>query len=124
MRKDNTIWYDSNRYTVPIGTYEEVIRKQKPRYIRDQLQAIEKYVSEASAKTADQALAYCLKHSLYRAADFADAVSHYIEKAQQQADEKPTQSDLKLLAQVDPAKLKAKPQIRPFQTYERILEGG
>lgn len=89
--------------------YLEEIRKQKPRYIRDQLQAIEKSVSEASAKTADQALAYCLKHSLYRATDFADAVSHYMEKAQQQADEKPAQSELKLFVQVDPAKLKAKP---------------
>ncbi|GIP35919.1 hypothetical protein [Paenibacillus sp. J2TS4] len=199
MRKDNTIWYESNRYSVPIGTYDrtdkevavrvtednrliiyeedsghilaehtlclhrkgelirnnnhgrdrtkgvqayvdhvvqrftdasearrylEEIRKQKPRYIRDQLQAIEKSVTVAGTKAADQALAYCLKNSLYRAADFADAVSHYKDKAQQQAVEKPTQSDLKLLVQVDAAKLKAKPQIREFKTYERILGGG
>lgn len=200
VRKDNTIWYESNRYSVPLGTYDgtgkevavrvtkdnrlviyeedsgqiladhplclhskgelihnnnhgrdrtkgiqayidhvaerfthpvearrylEEIRKQKPRYIRDQLQAIEKRVSETSTETVDQALAYCLKHSLYRATDFADAVSHYMEQAQQQAAEKPpTQSDLKLLVQVDAAKLKAKPQIREFETYERILRGG
>lgn len=198
MRKDNTIWYESNRYSVPIGTYDgtdkevavrvtednrliiyeedtgqilaehplclhrkgelirnrhhgrdrtkgvcayiehvsnlfhdasvargylEEIYKRKPRYMRDQLQAIEKSVSEAAEKAASQALAYCVKHHLYRAADFADAVHHYMEKANQQA-VLPTQSDLKLLVQVDDAKLKAKPPIRAFQTYERILGGG
>ncbi|MBG9794821.1 transposase, partial [Paenibacillus dendritiformis] len=104
--------------------YLEEIRKLKPRYIRDQLQAIEKSISKANAKTVDQALAYCLKHSLYCAADFADAASHFTEQAQRQSVEKPTQSDIKLLVQVDAAKLKAKPQIREFKTYERILGGG
>ncbi len=199
VRKDNTIWYESNRYSVPLGTYDgsgkevavrvtednrliiyeedsgqilaehalclhrkgelirnnnhgrdrskgiqayidhvakrftdpgkarrylEEIHKQKPRYIRDQLQAIEKSTSEASIETVDQALSYCLKHSLYQATDFADAVGHYRERVQQQAAEKPIQNDVKLLVQVDTAKLKAKPQIREFKTYERILGGG
>lgn len=198
VRKDNTIWYQSNRYTVPLGTYDgtdkevavqvtednrlliydgdtgeilaehplslhrkgelirnnnhgrdrtkgiqaymdhvaerftdshgarrylEEIRRQKPRYIRDQLQAIERSVSEATTESADQALAYCLKHSLYRAADFADAVKYYMDTAQRQIVEKPNESNIQLLAQVDPAKLKIKPQIRGYETYKRILGG-
>lgn len=198
VRKDNTIWYEANRYTVPIGTYDgtdkevavrvakenkliiyekdsgqvlaehalclhkkgelirnnnhgrdrakgvqeyidhvaeqftdidqgrcyvEEIRKQMPRYIRDQLQAIEKGISEANTEAASQALAYCLKHSLYRATDFVNALNHFIEK-QKQTSVKPVQSELKLLAQVDAAKLKTKPQIRDFETYQRILGGG
>ncbi|MFC5986388.1 IS21 family transposase, partial [Marinicrinis lubricantis] len=103
--------------------YLEEIYKRKPRYMRDQLQAIEKSVSEVTEKAANQALAYCVKHQLYRAADFANAVHHYMEKASHQA-VSATQSELKMLVQVDDAKLKAKPQIRAFQTYERILGGG
>lgn len=198
VRKDNTIWYQSNRYTVPIGTYDgsdkevavqvtddnrlliydgdtgeilaehalclhrkgelirnnnhgrdrtkgiqaymdhvaerftdssgarrylEEIRRRKPRYIRDQLQAIERSASEATTESADQALAYCLKHSLYRAADFADAVRYYMDMAQRKIVEKPNEGNIQLLAQVDPAKLKIKPQIRGYETYKRILGG-
>ncbi|MBP2898910.1 IS21 family transposase [Escherichia coli] len=198
VRKDNTIWYESNRYSVPIGTYDgtdkevavrvtedhrliiyekdtgqilaehtlclhskgelirnrhhgrdrtkgvpayikhvsslfkdihaahsylEEIYKLKPRYMRDQLQAIEKSVSEANESAVSQALAYCVKHRLHRAADFADAVSHYMEKEPEQPLTS-VQSDLQMLVQVDDAKLKAKPQIREFQTYRRILGGG
>lgn len=198
VRKDNTIWYAANRYTVPLGTYDgtdkevavrataenkvliadilsghilaehplclhgkgelirnsqhgrdrakdipayidhvarqftdlqaarsylEAIRKQKPRYIRDQLQVIDKHVDEANRSAADKALAYCIKHRLYRAADFADAVHHYTE--QEPTSHPPTISqDGHMLVQADDAKRKAKPQIRDFQTYERILGGG
>jgi len=199
VRKDNTILYESNRYTVPLGTYDgpgkevgvrvtkdkrliiyeidsgsilaehalclhgkgklirnnnhgrdrskgvqayidhvaeqftdarearrylEEIHRQMPRYIRDQLQAIEKSITEASAKTVDDALAYCIKHGLYRAADFTNAARHYMEQEQQQAANKPDQCDVKLLTDVDPTKLKAKPEIRGFGTYEQILRGG
>src|SRR5690606_27774196 len=185
VRKDNTILYESNRYTVPLGTYDgpgkevgarvtkdkrliiyeidsgsilaehalclhgkgnlirnnnhgrdrskgvqayidhvaeqatdarearrhlEEIHGQMPRYIRDQLQAIEKSITEASAKTVDDALAYCIKHGLYRAADFTNAARHYMEQEQQQAANKPDQCDVKLLTDVDPTKLKAKPE--------------
>lgn len=198
VRKDNTIWYASNRYTVPIGTYDgtdkEVavrvtkenqliiyeedtghilaehslclhgkgelirnknhgrdrtkgiqeyldhvaeqftdpsqarrylgeIRQQKPRYIRDQLQVIEKRMAEADGQpAADKALTYCLKHRLYSAADFADAMEHYLQQQPTKTGE-PAQSDYGLLHSVDTAKLKAKPQIRDFQAYQRILRG-
>ncbi|MGF9798599.1 DDE-type integrase/transposase/recombinase, partial [Brevibacillus agri] len=199
VRKDNTIWYEGNRYTVPLGTYNgtdkqvavrvtrenklliyddetgellaehalclhkkgelirnnnhgrdrakgikeyidhvagqftnveqahfylEEIRKRKPRYIRDQLQAIMKGVTESNTESSDQALAYCMKHSLYRATDFVDALRYFMDKqAQQQTGPEPVPSSLRLLTRVDTAKLKAKPQIRDFETYQRILGG-
>jgi transposase len=197
VRKDNTIWFEANRYTVPVGTYDggdkvvhiqvrdgrlkiyeadsgqilaehaiclhkkgelirnnnhgrdrtkgipdyvervaslftdseqakrylEEIHHRKPRYIRDQLQAIEKAMEEVSAGAADQALAYCVKYGLYRAVDYTAAVHHFHEK-QSQTEGKQAPSDLKLLAPVDIAKLKVKPEIRDFNAYKRILGGG
>lgn len=198
VRKDNTIYYQGNRYTVPLGTYDgsdkvvhiqtsgdnrliirnegsdhvlaeheicmhkkgelirnnnhgrdrtrgiseyiervvglftdselarqylEEIRRRQPRYIRDQLQAIENALEEASAGAADEALAYCNRYGLYRATDVTDAVSHFQEK-QRPAAEYPETQDLKLLAPVDTAKLKTKPEIRDFNAYIRILGGG
>lgn len=103
--------------------YIEEIHRRKPRYIRDQLQAIEKSMEKADTKAADQALAYCIKHGLYRAADVTDAMNHFREK-RPSAGECAKLQDLKLLAPVDTAKLKAKPEIRNLNTYKRILGGG
>lgn len=198
VRKDNTICFQANRYTVPLGTYDggdkvvhirvsednrlviyeegstrilaeheiclhkkgelirnnnhgrdrskgipeyvdrvaslftdqeqarqyiEAIHRRKPRYIRDQLQAIEKSMEKTATLIADRALGYCLKHGLYRAADMTDAIHHFREK-QQSAGEGLKPQDLTLLAPANTAKLKAKPEIRDFNTYKRILGGG
>jgi len=198
VRKDNTIWYESNRYTVPLGTYNGTdkmvhvrvteenrlliyeqdsgellaehelclhkkgeliriydhvrdrtkgidayvthvtkrftnreqasgflaeIRQRNQRYIRDQLQAIEKGISDTSQQAADKALAYCLKHGLYRATDFAHAARHF-QSLQPQQEEEFLPHALQLLTPIDTAKLKTKPQIRDFRAYERILGGG
>lgn len=199
MRKDNTIWYEGNRYTVPLGTYDgtdkivavrvseenrliiyeeatgrilaehplcvskkgelvrnnhhgrdrskdiqayldhvakqfhqtekardylEEIRRQKPRYIRDQLQAIEKELMETEAKVADQALTYCLKYKLYRATDVTDAIRHFKEQQQGQVASQPEPMEPKLLNQVETDKMKTKAQIRDFEIYRKILRGG
>lgn len=198
VRKDNTIWYEGNRYTVPLGTYDgtdkvvavkviegtrliiyetrsghilaehplcvtkkgelirnnnhgrdrskgieaylehvvkqfsqtdqardylEEIRRRKPRYTRDQLQAIEKGLAGAEAKVADQALAYCLKYGLYRATDFTDALRHFKEQQRQTAPQ-PLPSKPKPLNEVEIDKRKTKAQIRDFDTYRQILRGG
>lgn len=62
---------------------------------------LRKELREANTEIADQALAYCLKHELYRATDFTDATLHFMEKQQRQMVPKLVQSDLKLLAQVE-----------------------
>ncbi len=197
VRKDNTIWFEANRYSVPLGTYDgtnkvvgirvtereqlviyeldtgqiiaehdlcldrkgqlirnrshvrdrtkgiheymeyiiahfsdtsaakryiDEIRERKPRYMRDQLQVIDQSVKNYGAIAADQALAYCLKFRLYRATDFADAAQHFSRQTQQELSESAL-DDVDLI-QVEKEKLKVKPQIRDFQTYERILGGG
>lgn len=196
VRKDNTILYLSNRYSVPIGTYKgretEVIlrieepslvileketakeiarhqisqekgklikntnharnrsegidtyiktvsalfsstnqatefltrlRKDKPRYIRDQLQLIHQHAKKVSLLIREQALQYCLKQQLYRATDFVDALT-YFERTQgkkEKAKEEPT-----ALTTLEPKNwhiLKSKPEIRDLRAYKMILQG-
>jgi transposase len=198
VRKDNTIWYEGNRYSVPIGTYDgtdkEVgvrvrddgklliydlesgellaehersmrkgqliqnnnhkrdrskgiqdylehvaslfpdpvraqgflikIRALKPRYIRDQLQLVEKAVTGVAPQAINQALAYCMKHRLYAATDFADAVN-YFSKSQTQSTKTMNQKvEVQLLNDLDSQKIKTKPQLRDLEVYQRILAGG
>lgn len=101
------------------------IRRRKPRYIRDQLQAIEKGLSEAAdPKVADQALNYCLKYELYRATDLTDALRHFKEQQQRQTAPQSVPSKPKPLNEVETDKRQAKAQIRDFETYRKILRGG
>ncbi len=194
VRKDNTIWFAGNQYSVPLGTYDgtatevgvqadetkvhivdlrtgallaeharsfikgqliqntnhrrdrkkgidaylesvimqftdtqtakaylEAIHRRYPRYIRDQLQLIQKTLSQSSQTASLQALRYCMAHGLYRATDFADAVQYFqatLGEAQVAA------SDVPPVSGVDPAKWKAKPQMRDLEVYQRILRGG
>ena len=46
--------------------YLEEIYLQRPRYIRDQLQLIQKTLSQSSQTASDQALRYCIEHRLFR----------------------------------------------------------
>ena len=59
------------------SSYLEEIHRLHPRYIRDQLQLIQKTLDQASTEAVDQALRYCVVNRLYRAVDFADAVNHF-----------------------------------------------
>ncbi|WP_405031083.1 Mu transposase domain-containing protein [Paenibacillus hexagrammi] len=195
VRKDNTIWYEGNRYSVPLGTYDGTdkqvsiqvtemgrlairdldsgqllaehplatgngqlvqntnhkrdrtkgiaayiqtvaeafpdptaaspflneIYNRKPRYIRDQLQLIQRALEPAEPDAVTKALGYCIKHRLYRATDFADAVEHY---KRPRPPEIPSEAPLKLLSDQDQSKRKVKPQIREFDAYKAILTGG
>lgn len=94
----------------------------KPRYIRDQLQAIERALEEATPGVADAALTYCDRYGLYRATDITDAVIHFQEN-QQPVVEYAESQNLKLLGPVDTAKAKIRPEIRDFNAYKRILGG-
>jgi len=144
VRKDNTVLYKSNRYSVPMGTYqpekqlkiieqndrvilqdikddqtiaehplckergrliqnnnhcrdhrakiEELyeqtlellgnneqaatfltgIRQDKPRYVRDQYQLLQKLSKQTSAELMERAIIYCLERSIYSAVDCRD----------------------------------------------------
>ncbi|MGF9715046.1 IS21 family transposase [Paenibacillus sp. JMULE4] len=195
VRKDNTIWYEGNRYSVPLGTYDGTdkqvglqvteasqlniydvetgqvlaehplgsgsgkliqntnhkrdrtkgiaayiqtvaeafpvpetaapflheIYKRKPRYIRDQLQLIGRALDGVDSPAVEKALHYCVKHRLYRATDFADAVEHYKRRQQQISVSQPL---VKPLMDINTNKRQVKPQVRDFSAYQAILSGG
>jgi len=98
-----------------------VIREQKPRYIRDQLQWIDRHAKDADPQVLSRALSYCLKHRLYQATDFVDALYHYA--ALKTAAVPASATDVRLLDEPRLQKLKMKPQVRPFDVYQAILEG-
>jgi transposase len=149
VRKDNTIIYKSNRYSVPLGTYRlgkelfiaeedenlviidpennqviavhkichsrgqliqntnhlrdhtdkisglqaqtlellgnnsdaqillNMIKKDKPRYIRDQFLLIRAVVNDYASETIQDAIKYCVDNELWSAVDFRAAVEHF-----------------------------------------------
>ena len=104
------------------ASYLEEIHRLHPRYIRDQLQLIQKTLDQASTEAVDQALRYCVTNRLYRAVDFADAVKSLLKIHARKR--RPDPVDVKPLSGMDPAKWKAKPHIRDMEIYQRILRGG
>lgn len=153
VRKDNTVLYKGNRYSVPLGTYrpdialkvieqdghlilqdltsdevlaehklctqkgrliqnsnhlrdrsarvEELfettlallgtskqaaallmgIRKEKPRYVRDQFKLLQKVAAEKPQEAVEEAIAYCLERKLYSAVDCRDAAQWFSQQA-------------------------------------------
>lgn len=105
-------------------TFLTVIRERNPRYIRDQLQLVEQQVVHVDKAVVSKALVYCIKHRLYRATDFVDAVKYYEGRQPSEANSENTKIEILLLDGVDSSKMKTKPQIRDIQVYQAILEGG
>lgn len=61
------------------ATFLAEIRKEKPRYFRDQLTVIIRTCEDNESGTIDKALFYCQQHHLYSAGDFKEAVQYYEE---------------------------------------------
>jgi transposase len=188
IRKDNTVLYKSNRYSVPLGTYrpemelkiaeqnghiiirdlendqviaehplctergkliqnnnhcrdhsakiEELyrhtlellgsneeaaalltgIRREKPRYVRDQYHLLGKLAQETTVEVMKQALIYCLERELYSAVDCRDVVL-WLNKATPQEVEYSTLSET-------PSWLKVKTEKRDVGTAYAHLAGG
>ena len=55
----------------------EHIRKEKPRYVRDQLVLIRKEIQVSEPSLVLKALEYCLKNRLYSATEFCDVLRSY-----------------------------------------------
>ncbi|CCO06887.1 hypothetical protein [Desulforamulus hydrothermalis] len=66
-----------------------------------------------------------MKHKLFSATDFVDAVKHFKE---QDTLGKPVYKDvspeIKPLDETDRSKLKTKPQVRDIKIYQQIMNGG
>ena len=58
----------------------DTIRTQKPRYIRDQLQSIQKGMVDVDKLVAEKALDYFLKYKLFNSTEFVDAINHFKQK--------------------------------------------
>jgi transposase len=198
IRKDNTIRYKSNRYTLPQGTYdgteryadletapdgvliiynqktgEEITRHDislekgkliknndhrrnksrkiaeytqhilsllpetlqarvfvdklkelKPRYIRDQLQLIEKNITDVDNLFIEKALNFCLKQKLYSAADFSDALKYFNKSMPNTTSTSTTAAvDIKPIDAKNNEIIKSKPEIRDIREYQNILMG-
>lgn len=62
-----------------------------------------------------------LQHRLYQATDLVDALRHFAER--KPGAEPTVATDVRLLEEPQQQKLKVKPQVRPFEVYQAILEG-
>jgi len=61
--------------------YLERIRKEKPRYARDQFQYIRKCVERANADIAGKTLRCCIDNGIYNARDFEAVLDMYLEQS-------------------------------------------
>ena len=196
VRKDNTILYKSNRYSVPLGTYNEFskevqvyindrtmhivdpetgellgtheISKEKgiliqnrthtrdrtkgisaykqstaskfensslaleyldkvnqhyPRYIRDQLQLINKIWDEFPSEFINEGLTKCMEQRLYSATEFQDMIKFLIAQRPSGPVSRP-KKDIKPLHGESSQVLDIKPPVRDISPYMAILEGG
>jgi len=96
----------------------EEIRKEKPRYIRDQLMLIDSAVNSACNADIAKALDYCVRNRLFSAIDFKDAVKHYSKMTVNIEEKAPL---LGGIAEVISSKLTVKTQIRDISEYVKIM---
>jgi transposase len=108
--------------TERINDFLNTIRKEKPRYIRDQLLLIKKSAENKDAKTITKALEYCIDNKLYSASDFSDVIIFY---AKEMVDNNNNQISLSTetiaLNEKDKEKLATKPAVRSLKVYQKIF---
>jgi hypothetical protein len=189
VRKDNTIWFNGNRYTLPLGSYypeREVvikedqgllsifdlntgeqlaihrialekgklisnnnhkrdhsakiaeffentlanlggsetavaflkgIRKEKPRYIRDQYDLINRTIANYDAETISQALSHCVERRIFSAVEFAIALDYVA-----QTKESKTSGSILDTSAIPPA-YRIKTEVRNISEYAAIYGG-
>jgi len=107
------------KQTDQVKKYLEMVRKTKPRYIRDQLMIIRKTIESFGSPDVFKAIEYCHEHSLYDAISLKSIVEKIIKSQDHQLRQS---EDLKLL--VAPENLKrvnAKPLASNIDDYENLL---
>jgi len=99
----------------------EHIRKEKPRYIRDQLALIKKEIATSDTSLALKALEYCQKNRLYAATEFCDVLRSYKQtKANPVAD----LDEIKILTPLGNASfmMQYEPQLSNINDYQTIIQ--
>ena len=91
------------------------IRREKPRYVRDQLSLIVKLQSQYESSELAFAVDYCLKRRLFSAVDFKDTLE-YFKTAEPVPIIKPVELPIKYKIYTA--------QERPIRTYTEIFMGG
>jgi hypothetical protein len=100
------------------GDYISQIKKRLPRYVRDNLQAMQKSLDEATitGRAADEALIFCHKNSLFSGYEFDEVLQLFlVEKTP-----KPSKS-IKLLDKNNLEKAAEEPQKSNIEDYEYII---
>lgn len=112
--------------TIHAKVFVDKLRELKRRYIRDQLQIIEKNIKDVDNVIINRALNYCIKQKLYSATDFSDALKHFKETIVNNNVNDAVASfvDIKPIDSKDSEAIKAKPEIRDIRIYQDILAGG
>jgi hypothetical protein len=103
--------------------YLEEIHRQKPRYIRDQLQVMEKQVKIADGATIAQALSYCIKQGLYGAQYFTDALQHFQQNEVSVPFTEAIQQGIEPLRVEQREQFNLKVPVREMTIYQQVLAG-
>lgn len=94
------------------------IRKEKPRYFRDQLSLIKKAVDGVGVEIVKNALTYCLERNLYSATLFKETIE-FLKLKEEEKKFKDKQKTNPI-----PEKFKSiKPQVRSIEEYTNIVGG-
>jgi len=99
----------------------EHIRKEKPRYIRDQMMLIKKEIAASDTTLALKALEYCQKNRLYSATEFCDVLRSYKQtKAIQPVD----LADIKILMPLGDSSfmMQYEPQMSNINDYQTLIQ--
>ena len=101
----------------------ELVRQNKPRYIRDQLKIIKDNCVDRSEQVNEQALQFCLKHKLYSATDLVDTMNYFTGQNKKELSEQKLSPEIKPLDEMNRSVLKTQVEIRDFAVYVKELEG-
>jgi transposase len=91
-RIDELIDEISGQFADPVSVkqYCQLIRKDKPRYIRDQMLIIKKLLRIYNMEIVEQAVAFCIENRIYRATDMESIVKRFhSEQSQKETLEQP-----------------------------------
>ena len=100
--------------------YLERIRKQKPRYARDQFLHIRKCVNKADVDSVMKTLAYCLDHGIYSAVDFEAVIDKNIQERKASGHKMPVVKQVSLSINKKIAEII--PNTSNILDYEKIMK--
>ena len=101
------------------AAFLQALRREKPRYVRDQFKLMTDVVKKYHAEATLQAVSYCLDLKLYSAVDCRDAAGYFLRQNPKEADEIPD------IARPDawPLHLSVRAEHRSITVYTDLLGG-